>query len=76
MCIAIPALVKSIEGTEAEAEIGGISRRISLMLTPEARVGDYVLIHTGYAINVIDQEEAEETFKLLEEISRAGESQN
>jgi hydrogenase expression/formation protein HypC len=69
MCLAIPALIKSINGKEAEAEIGGISRRISLWLTPEAKVGDYVLIHTGYAINVVDQEEALETLRLLEELS-------
>jgi hydrogenase expression/formation protein HypC len=68
MCLAVPVQIKSIEGNEAEAEIGGISRRISLWLTPEAKVGDYVLVHTGYAINVLDQAEAEETLKLLEEI--------
>ncbi len=73
VCIAIPALIKSIAGTEAEAEIGGIARRISLYLTPEAKVGDYVLVHTGYAINVIDQQEAEETLKLLGEVLAAGE---
>ena len=69
MCLAIPALVKSIEGDEAEAELGGISRRISIILTPEVKVGDYVLLHTGYAINVIDEEEAEETLKLFEEMA-------
>jgi hydrogenase expression/formation protein HypC len=69
MCLAVPVLIKSIDGREAEAEIGGVSRRVSLWLTPEARVGDYVLVHTGYAINVLDQEEAEETLKLLEEIA-------
>ncbi len=72
MCLAIPALIKSIDGSEAEVEIGGISRKASLMLTPEAKVGDYVLLHTGYAINVIDQAEAEETLSLLEEIAEAG----
>ncbi len=72
MCLAIPALIKSIEDKEAEAEIGGIIRRISLWLTPEAKVGDYVLIHTGYAINVLDQEEAEETLRLFEEIAALG----
>ncbi len=69
MCLAVPVQIKSIEGNEAEAEIGGISRRISLWLTPEAGVGDYVLVHTGYAINVLDQAEAEETLKLLEELA-------
>jgi len=71
MCLAIPALIKSIEDKEAEVEIGGITRRISLWLTPEARVGDYALVHTGYAINILDQEEAMETLKLLEEIAEA-----
>ena len=73
MCLAIPVLIKSIEGKEAEIDIGGITRRISLRLTPEAKVGDYALVHTGYAINILDQEEAEETFKLFEEIAEAAE---
>jgi hydrogenase expression/formation protein HypC len=71
MCLAIPALIKSINGTEAEAEIGGVVRRISLQLTPEARVGDYALVHTGYAINIIDPAEAEETLTLLRELVQA-----
>jgi hydrogenase expression/formation protein HypC len=69
MCLAIPALVKSVEGLQAEVEVGGVGRKVSLWLTPEARVGDYVLLHTGYAIGIIDKAEAEETLKLLEEIS-------
>ncbi len=69
MCLAIPALIKSIEGHQAEADIDGVTREISIQLTPEAKVGDYVLLHTGYAINIIDAEEAEETLKLLREIS-------
>ena len=73
MCLAIPALIKSIENKEAEAEIGGVTRKISLWLTPEARVGDYVLVHTGYAINILDQREAEETLSLLEQIARLAE---
>ena len=73
MCLAIPVLIKSIEGKEAKVEIGGITRRISLWLTPEARVGDYALVHTGYAINILDQEEAEATLRLLEEIAEAEE---
>ena len=75
MCLAIPALITRIEDREAEAEIGGITRRISLWLTPEARVGDYALIHTGYAINILDQEEAEETLRLLREIAELAEEE-
>ena len=74
MCLAIPVLIKSIDDKEAEAEVGGITRRISLWLTPEAKVGDYVLVHTGYAINVLDQEQAEETLSLLREITEAEEA--
>ena len=69
MCLAIPVFIKSIDGVEAEAEIGGITRRISLQLTPEARVGDYAIVHTGYAISIMDQEEAEETLKILGEMA-------
>jgi len=70
MCLAIPALIKSIDGDEAEVELGGVSRRASLMLTPEAKVGDYILLHAGYAINVVDQDEAEETLNMLREMAQ------
>ncbi len=52
-------------------DIEGVTRDASLQLTPEAKVGDYVLLHTGYAISVIDPAEAEETLKLLKELSEA-----
>ena len=68
MCLAVPALVKSIDGQLAEVEIGGVGRKISIWLTPDVKVGDYVLLHTGYAINIIDETEAKETLKLLEEM--------
>jgi hydrogenase expression/formation protein HypC len=71
MCLAIPALIKSIDGQQAEVDIEGITREASLQLTPDAKVGDYVLLHTGYAISVIDAAEAEETLKLLKELSEA-----
>ncbi len=69
MCLAIPALVKSINGHQAEVDIEGITRQVSIQLTPEVKVGDYVLLHTGYAISVIDEDEAKETLQLLREIS-------
>jgi hydrogenase expression/formation protein HypC len=72
MCLAIPALIKSIDGQQALADIEGVTRDISLQLTPEAKVGDYVLLHTGYAISVIDPDEAEETLKLLREMAETG----
>ena len=69
MCLAIPMQVKSIAGNEAEVEIGGIGRKISILLTPEVKVGQYVLLHTGYAISVLDEEEAVETLKLFAEMA-------
>jgi hydrogenase expression/formation protein HypC len=73
MCLAVPVEIVSIDGDEAETEIGGVRRRVSIAFTPEAKVGDYVLLHTGYAIGVIDEAEAEETMKLLEEIASLSE---
>ena len=71
MCLAVPALVRSIDGYEAVVDIGGVSRRASIMLTPEVKVGDYVLLHTGYAIHVIDEAEAQETLDLFREIAES-----
>ncbi len=73
MCLAVPVRIISIEGDEAETEIGGVRRRASIALTPEVRVGDYVLLHTGYAIGVVDEVEAKETLKLLQEIASVSE---
>ena len=76
MCLAVPVKITSIEGNQAEVAIGGVSRKVSIDLTPEARVGDYVLLHTGYAINILNEEEARETLNLLErmvETDQAGE---
>lgn len=68
MCVAVPAKVKEIAGLLAEVEIGGISRQVSLQLTPEAQKGDYVLVHAGFAIQIIDEIEAKETLKLFAEL--------
>jgi hydrogenase expression/formation protein HypC len=70
MCLAVPVRIKSIENTEAEVEAGGITRRASLMLTPEAKVGDYVLLHAGFAINIVDQAEAERALALFAEMAK------
>jgi hydrogenase expression/formation protein HypC len=68
MCVAIPARVKSIEGQMAEVEVGGISRTVSVQLTPEVRKDDYVLVHAGFAIHIIDEEEARETMQLFQDL--------
>jgi hydrogenase expression/formation protein HypC len=69
MCLAIPAQIRSVNGLEGEVEIGGVGRTISLWLTPEAQVGNYVYVHTGYAISVVDEEEALESLHLLRELA-------
>ncbi len=69
MCLAVPVKIVSIHGDEAETEIAGVRRRVSIVFTPEAKVGDYVLLHTGYAIGIVDEAEAKETLKLLEEMA-------
>ena len=68
MCLAVPVKIKSIHGNDAEVESGGITYQASIALTPDAQVGDYVLLHTGYAISIVDKVEAEETLKLFEQI--------
>jgi hydrogenase expression/formation protein HypC len=69
MCLAVPVLIQTVEGAQAVVELGGVKRTISLMLTPEAEVGNYVLVHAGYAIGIVDEEEAKETLHLLEEMA-------
>lgn len=73
MCLAIPTLLVQKDGDEGVVEIGGVRRKISLALVPEAKVGDYVILHVGYAIQVMDEEEAEETLKLINEMIDEGE---
>lgn len=69
MCLAIPAQIRSIDGTEAHVDVGGVGRTISLWLTPDARVGDYVYVHTGYAISILDEAAALESLRLLQELA-------
>lgn len=71
MCLAIPTQVKSIaENNIAVVELGGVRRQISLIMTPEAQVGDYVLVHTGYAITLMAPEEARLSLEAFAEIAR------
>ncbi len=69
MCLAMPALIVSTEGNEAEVDLAGVRRRIGLQLVPEARVGDYVLVHAGFAINVLDADEAAATLRIFDELA-------
>jgi hydrogenase expression/formation protein HypC len=72
MCLAIPSEIVEIRDQIATIDLAGVRREVSLLLLPEeASVGDYVLVHAGFAIQKIDQEAAEETLKLLEEIAES-----
>ncbi|CAN5257461.1 HypC/HybG/HupF family hydrogenase formation chaperone [soil metagenome] len=73
MCLAIPGRILSTAGDDpilrtARVDFGGVIKEINLAYTPEAEVGDYVLVHVGFAITVIDEAEAEKVFAHLERI--------
>jgi hydrogenase expression/formation protein HypC len=68
MCLGIPARVLSIEGELADVEIGGAVRKANIQLVPEVKIGEYVLLHAGFAIQKLDEADALETLKLLEEL--------
>lgn len=67
MCLAVPAEVKSINGHDATVDYGGVSRKANISLV-DAKVGDFVIVHAGYAIQVMDKDEAEKTLELFKEM--------
>ena len=69
MCLGIPGKVVGIEKNVAKVDVGGVLRDISLDLCPAVSVGEYVLIHTGFAIQKVDEEEAKETLDLLRQMA-------
>jgi hydrogenase expression/formation protein HypC len=79
MCLGIPGrIVEKFERDElpmAKVEFGGILKDICLAYTPDAELGQYVLVHVGFAINEIDETEAQEVFRYVEEIERIGAEQ-
>ncbi len=73
MCLAIPARVVELssDGDNAVVDLGGVRKEVSVALVPEARVGDYVIVHVGHAIGMLDIAEAERTLALLGEMASA-----
>lgn len=73
MCLAIPGKIIEIYETDslrmARLDFGGIIKEICLAYVPEAEVGEYALIHVGFAISLMDEEEAQETLKLIREVT-------
>lgn len=75
MCLAIPGKITAITTSvlhqnirRAKVSFGGISKEVDLSMTPDAKIGDYVLVHVGVAISVVDEEEARRTFSYLKKI--------
>jgi hydrogenase expression/formation protein HypC len=72
MCLAIPGKIVTSEDQNGlrvgRVQFGGITRHVSLDFVPEAQVGDYVMVHVGFAISRVDSQEAERTYRLLEEM--------
>ncbi|ADG82161.1 hydrogenase assembly chaperone HypC/HupF [Thermincola ferriacetica] len=68
MCLAVPGQIIARNDFTAEVKLAGVVREISLELVPEAQVGDYVLVHAGFAIQVIDEEEAKKTLEIFKEL--------
>ncbi len=72
MCLAVPALITRIEGNRATVDMAGVVRETSIMMLPSAKVGDYVIIHAGYAIERLDEEEARRTVELFKQMEALG----
>lgn len=76
MCLAIPAKIEVIDNENAKVKVGSLTQECYLGLVPEARVGDYVIVHAGYAISVLDPVEAEKTLDLFRQWGEIDESAN
>ena len=79
MCLAIPGKVISLEASDlsgvktGKVSFGGIVKNVCLEYVPETQVGDYVLVHVGFALSRVNEEEAQRTYKILEELNQLGE---
>ena len=73
MCLALPALVVALNGLDATVDLGGVRKAVSIALVPQAQVGDYVVVHVGHAIGLIDPAEAAATLALFAQM-QAGEA--
>ncbi len=72
MCLGVPMQVMTIEGDTACCEIDGVQRQASLMLVEGVTVGDFVLIHAGFAIEKLDEDDAEETLRIFRQLLADG----
>ena len=75
MCLAVPAKIVRLEGSAATVDLHGNRVEISTLLTPEVRLGDWVLVHAGFSIQQLDEAAAAETFAILADVGLAGASE-
>ncbi len=72
MCIAVPMrLIEILPEKKGKVELDGVERTVSLRLVPDCRIGDYVLIHAGFAIETVSKDAAEENLRILDELKRS-----
>jgi hydrogenase expression/formation protein HypC len=76
MCLSIPGKIISIEGKSARVSVGGTLVNIALHLVDNVTIGDYVLVHTGFALQKVSEEEALETIELIRQLDMAGNSED
>lgn len=70
MCLAIPAKIISKKGDTVIVDVSGVQREANIMLCPEAKVGDYIIMHAGFAIHILDKKDAEETLQMLSDMEK------
>jgi hydrogenase expression/formation protein HypC len=68
MCLGVPMKIIAVDGTTATVEMANVRQECDLSLSPGAKVGDYVIVHAGFAIEILDEEDARETLELLDQI--------
>jgi hydrogenase expression/formation protein HypC len=78
MCLAVPGKIISIEEADAtfrngRVNFGGIVKNVNLSYVPDARIGDYVVVHVGFALSIVDEEEAQQVFEYLRQMDELGE---
>ena len=71
MCLAVPAKIRTIDKDQALVDFGGVTKKISLGILSDVKVGEYVLVHAGFAIGKLEAQEAQDTIKIFKELEKA-----
>ncbi len=71
MCLAIPAKIVSIDGSTAKCEMSGVTKDVDVSLVPQAAAGDWVIVHVGFALQIIDPQKARETLEAMQTVQAA-----